>query len=107
MAVCAQVGADLVSFYRWQGQLSRDEEVAVSFIDTGCGIPELDIPKIFEPFYTSKMPGKGTGLGLSICYGIIQEHGGRIEVDSTIGAGSNFRVVLPSFRGEISGKEES
>lgn len=78
--------------------LEEDEsEVAISFIDTGCGIPQSDLPKIFEPFYTSKLPGKGTGLGLSICYGIIQEHGGRIEVDSTIGVGSNFRVVLPVY----------
>lgn len=78
--------------------LDDDEsEIGISFIDTGCGIPKSELPKIFEPFYTSKLPGKGTGLGLSICYGIIQEHGGRIEVDSTIGAGSNFRVVLPSY----------
>jgi signal transduction histidine kinase len=72
-----------------------DAEVAVSFIDTGCGIAPGDLPKIFEPFYTTKPPGKGTGLGLSICYGILAEHGGRIEVDSTLGVGSNFRVVLP------------
>jgi two-component system NtrC family sensor kinase len=77
--------------------LSEDSEVAISFIDTGCGIPQSDLPKIFEPFYTSKLPGKGTGLGLSICYGIIREHGGRIEVDSAIGTGSNFRVVLPRY----------
>ena len=70
--------------------------VGISFIDTGCGIPASDIPKIFEPFYTSKPPGKGTGLGLSICYGVIVEHGGRLEVNSTIGVGSNFRVVLPA-----------
>lgn len=75
-------------------------EIAVSFIDTGCGIPASELPKIFEPFYTSKPPGKGTGLGLSICYGIIQEHGGRIEVDSTIGVGSNFRVTLPPYSTE-------
>jgi two-component system NtrC family sensor kinase len=75
-----------------------ESEVGISFIDTGCGIPQAELPKIFEPFYTSKLPGKGTGLGLSICYGIIQEHGGRIEVDSTIGLGSNFRVVLPVYR---------
>ncbi|UCF20208.1 MAG: PAS domain-containing protein [Gemmatimonadota bacterium] len=76
----------------------REEEVGISFIDTGCGIPQSELAKIFEPFYTSKLPGKGTGLGLSICYGIIQEHGGRIEVDSAIGVGSNFRVVLPIYR---------
>ncbi len=72
-----------------------DDRVAVSFIDTGCGIPPSELPKIFEPFYTSKPPGKGTGLGLWICYGIVNEHGGQIEVDSTIGVGTNFRVVLP------------
>ncbi len=82
---------------RVRTEMLDENEVAISFIDTGCGIPQSELPKIFEPFYTSKQPGKGTGLGLSICYGIIQEHGGRIEVDSTIGAGSNFRVVLPAY----------
>ncbi len=77
--------------------LPEERELGISFIDTGCGIPKSELPKIFEPFYTSKLPGKGTGLGLSICYGIIQEHGGRIEVDSTIGVGSNFRIVLPAY----------
>jgi len=78
--------------------LEESDELGISFIDTGSGIPKTDLPKIFEPFYTSKSPGKGTGLGLSICYGIIQEHSGRIEVESTIGVGSNFRVVLPAYR---------
>ncbi len=82
---------------RVRTEMLDENEVAISFIDTGCGIPQSELPKIFEPFYTSKQPGKGTGLGLSICYGIIQEHGGRVEVDSTIGAGSNFRVVLPAY----------
>ncbi len=84
--------------------LAYEDAVGISFIDTGCGIAQSELPKIFEPFYSSKLPGKGTGLGLSICYGIIQEHGGRIEVDSTIGAGSNFRIVLPAYRpGESDG----
>jgi two-component system, NtrC family, sensor kinase len=83
--------------------LADADEVAISFIDTGCGIPQSELPKIFEPFYTSKSPGKGTGLGLSICYGIIQEHSGRIEVDSAIAVGSNFRVVFPAYRLDESG----
>ncbi len=80
---------------RVRSEMVGDDELAISFIDSGCGIAPGDLSKIFEPFYTTKPPGKGTGLGLSICYGIITEHGGRIEVDSTLGVGSNFRVVLP------------
>lgn len=65
-------------------------------IDRGHGIPQTELSKIFEPFYTTKDPGKGTGLGLSICYGIIQEHGGRIEVESVVGQGTTFRALLPA-----------
>ncbi|MEK6610213.1 MAG: ATP-binding protein [Gemmatimonadota bacterium] len=73
----------------------RADEVVVSFSDTGAGIPRGDLQKIFEPFYTTKPQGRGTGLGLSICYGIVADHRGRIEVDSTIGRGSTFKVFLP------------
>jgi PAS domain S-box-containing protein len=71
------------------------DEVVVEVEDTGVGIPPGEQTKIFEPFYTTKPPGRGTGLGLSICYGIVQEHRGRLEVDSTPGRGSVFRVWLP------------
>ncbi|HJU65984.1 MAG TPA: ATP-binding protein [Gemmatimonadaceae bacterium] len=70
--------------------------VAVEVADQGHGIPAGELSKIFEPFYTTKPPGRGTGLGLSICYGIVSEHGGRIEVESTVGQGSTFRVLLPA-----------
>jgi two-component system NtrC family sensor kinase len=63
--------------------------------DEGTGIARDALPKIFEPFYTTKAPGDGTGLGLSICYGIVRDHGGRIAVDSEPGQGSTFRVLLP------------
>jgi two-component system NtrC family sensor kinase len=69
--------------------------VVVSFQDTGMGIPRDDLAKIFEPFFTTKQPGRGTGLGLSICYGIVQQHGGMIRAESTMGQGSTFTVQLP------------
>jgi two-component system NtrC family sensor kinase len=73
----------------------RGDELVVEVGDTGVGIPREDQSKIFDPFYTTKQPGRGTGLGLSICYGIVEEHRGRIEVDSMPGRGATFRVYLP------------
>src|SRR2546429_247428 len=74
----------------------RGDEILPDFIATGTGIKREDLPKIFEPFFTTKPQGRGTGLGLSICYGIIAEHRGRIDVESQVGVGSNFRVYLPT-----------
>ncbi|MFI5234975.1 MAG: nitrogen regulation protein NR(II) [Gemmatimonadales bacterium] len=73
----------------------REDEVVAEVEDTGVGMSPSEISKIFEPFYTSKPPGRGTGLGLSICYGIVQQHHGRISVDSAPGMGTIFRVTLP------------
>jgi signal transduction histidine kinase len=64
-------------------------------IDCGEGIPAAVLPRIFEPFYTTKPVGEGTGLGLAAVHGIVSSHGGRIEVDSTPGAGTTFSVYLP------------
>jgi signal transduction histidine kinase len=69
--------------------------VAVEVADTGKGIPPEVLPKIFDPFFTTKEVGKGTGLGLSIVYKIVEQHGGTISVDSTLGVGTRFTVVLP------------
>ena len=69
--------------------------VELTFTDSGCGIPEEDLPKIFDPFFTSKEPGKGVGLGLSVGYSIIKAHDGTIDVESEIGRGTTFRIVLP------------
>jgi signal transduction histidine kinase len=70
--------------------------VIAEVIDDGTGIPRPALRKIFEPFYTTKPPGRGTGLGLSVCYGIVADHGGRMEVESEPGKGSTFRVILPA-----------
>ena len=67
----------------------------ISIIDTGCGIPESDLKRIFDPFFTSKEVGKGTGLGLSVSHGIVQAHGGQIKVTSVVGEGTTFSVYLP------------
>jgi two-component system NtrC family sensor kinase len=69
--------------------------VILSVGDTGVGIPARDLNRIFDPFYTTKPVGQGTGLGLSICFGIIQEHGGRIWAESEVGVGTTVYVALP------------
>jgi len=71
------------------------EHVAVEIQDNGKGIPAEVLPRIFDPFFTTKDVGKGTGLGLSIAYKIVEQHGGRISVDSAVGVGTKFTVVLP------------
>jgi PAS domain S-box-containing protein len=73
----------------------RGDEILTEFIDTGTGIKQEDLPKIFEPFFTTKPQGRGTGLGLSVAYGIVEEHRGRIEVESQMGVGTNFKVFFP------------
>jgi signal transduction histidine kinase len=68
----------------------------VTIKDDGCGIPKQDLDRIFEPFFTRK--AQGTGLGLSISYGIVEKLGGRISVDSEVGRGTVFTIVLPVKR---------
>ena len=69
--------------------------VSVSIKDNGIGIDSVNLPRIFEPFFTTRADQGGTGLGLSVTYGIISEHGGVIEVESTPKSGSTFTVLLP------------
>ncbi|MGB5686334.1 MAG: ATP-binding protein [Candidatus Electrothrix sp.] len=80
----------------------RNEHVHITFSDTGCGIDAHDMPKIFDPFFTNKEVGKGTGLGLGISYSIIRQHGGDINVQSEIGNGSVFEIILPVNSIEVS-----
>jgi two-component system NtrC family sensor kinase len=74
----------------------KGEATIAEVVDRGHGIRPVDQKKIFEPFFTTKAPSRGTGLGLSIVYAIVTEHGGRIEVESTPGEGSVFRILLPA-----------
>jgi PAS domain S-box-containing protein len=76
-------------------QMTNNQAVEISVQDNGAGIDQNDIKRIFEPFFTSKADGRGTGLGLSIVQDIINRHGGKIDVESRPGEGSNFRVILP------------
>jgi two-component system NtrC family sensor kinase len=69
--------------------------VQVAVTDTGAGIPPENLPRIFDPFFTTKEAGKNTGLGLSVSYGIVRTHGGYIDVESIVGAGTTVRVDLP------------
>ncbi len=74
--------------------------VRIEVADTGGGIPQSNLEKIFDPFFTTKEQGRGTGLGLSMVFGIVKNHGGYIEVESKVGAGSRFKVYLPVSGGE-------
>jgi C4-dicarboxylate-specific signal transduction histidine kinase len=73
----------------------KEDNIIIKFTDTGSGIPKKIVSKIFEPFFTTKRKGKGVGLGLSVVYGIIQEHGGNIYVDSVPDMGTVFKITLP------------
>jgi len=79
------------------------EWVCFSVSDTGCGMDKAQLKHLFEPFYTTKKLGEGTGLGLSVVYGIVEEHGGWIDVDSEPGEGTVFRICLPLGDSEVSG----
>jgi signal transduction histidine kinase len=74
------------------------DSVTISVEDQGTGIPPHIRDRIFDPFFTTKPPGEGTGLGLSISYGIVQDHGGRIDLASEVGRGTTFTVTLPLVR---------
>jgi two-component system NtrC family sensor kinase len=83
--------------------LGENGQVIVKVTDTGCGIKRDNLDKIFEPFFSTKPVGKGTGLGLSVSYGIIQQHGGTLEVESEEGKGSTFTIVLPTAASDSPG----
>jgi len=77
------------------GTKQSDHTIVVEISDTGPGIPQANLGRIFNPFFTTKPVGKGTGLGLAICYGIVKKLGGEIEVRSELDVGTTFKVILP------------
>ncbi len=72
-----------------------DGQAVVEVSDTGEGIPQDVLSRIYDPFFTTKSPGQGTGLGLSVTYGVVQEHHGSIECDSEPGQGTRFTLTFP------------
>jgi signal transduction histidine kinase len=76
----------------------KNKEFNIIIGDNGVGIPADKVSKIFEPFFTTKAPGRGTGLGLSVCHRIIKQHGGYIQVDSLVGVGTKFTIILPEAK---------
>jgi len=88
------------------GEAARGRYICVSVTDTGTGIEPQHLPRIFEPFYTTKDPSKGTGLGLATAFGIVKQHGGSLTVDSVVGKGSTFQVMLRPTEDEESASPE-
>jgi two-component system NtrC family sensor kinase len=86
---------------------SDGDNVVIDITDTGSGIREEHIDKIFDSFFTTKGEVKGVGLGLSVCYGFIQDHGGDIEVQSKEGVGTTFTITLPVYNAATSEKDET
>jgi signal transduction histidine kinase len=86
----------LATRYLSEGRRPEDRQAEIRITDNGAGIAASDITRIFEPFFTTKPTGQGTGLGLSVTYGIIKDHGGDILVDSRVGEGSTFTILLPA-----------
>ena len=74
---------------------TESHQLCIEINDTGCGIPKENLTRIFNPFFTTKPVGKGTGLGLSLSYSIVERHHGKIEVESELGVGTTFRILLP------------
>jgi two-component system, NtrC family, sensor kinase len=86
---------------RLSTRVRDDSRAVVEVRDTGCGIPPENLERIFEPFFTTKPAGEGTGLGLSISHGIIRALGGELSVESTVGEGTTFRILLPTVAEQL------
>ena len=84
---------------RIHGIKIKDDRLFITDTDNGNGIPQKNLEKIFQPFFTTKPTGQGTGLGLSLAYDIVKTQGGEIKVETTEGKGSEFIIQLPAKEG--------
>ena len=91
----AMPSGGLLRIDTFERTLSAGDQAVIRVVDTGTGIPEERLSRIFDPFYTTKDAGKGSGLGLATAFGIMAQHGGRITVSSRVGSGTTFEVILP------------
>ena len=85
--------------------MAKGDNVYIDITDTGTGIREENINKIFDDFFTTKDSIKDVGLGLSVCYGFIKEHGGDIRVSSEWGSGTTFTIILPIYKEDIKNRK--
>jgi two-component system NtrC family sensor kinase len=81
--------------------MDKGSNLYIDMIDTGTGISEENIPKVFDTFFTTKESVKDVGLGLSVCYGFIKEHGGDIRIASKRGSGTTFTISLPIWKEDV------
>jgi len=95
------------SLTQGQPEFYPGEYVLISFADTGKGMDKETLEHIFEPFFTTKPKGQGTGLGLSTVYGIVKQNNGTVTVASKLNKGTEFRIYLPRFHGEVIAEEET
>ncbi|NWF39861.1 response regulator [Mariprofundus sp. NF] len=91
-----------VDFKERHPEIKSEHFAVIEVQDNGEGIPDENLPSLFDPFFSTKDVGKGTGLGLAMVYGSVRDHGGVVEVESSVGEGSRFRVYLPLDEGDVS-----
>ena len=94
-ALQAMAKGGQLTFRTGRSTPDRSPGVFAAVSDTGCGIPQENVERIFEPYFTTKKAGEGTGLGLYVCKNIVEQHHGTIDVESQVGVGTTFTISMP------------